>query len=288
MRLGLLSWLLTESQPAELAAGLVLITAQGFYSVYRTTLKIFPFPDALPSLTFLWQGCQAQCHPVHHTAFCNYSSDRFSTDDISVSARGRFLPAPLSEGRAVLLEDAAPRFWPSQAWEMDKEGWKGAFCCSLHPRSGSVQQQPNTGVDLIPDLCTLQLPFWFFLSLLTSLSSFSPFLQIQVICHQKQQVNTLRVTVSSCNQSWAGCSFCSVTQTPSVLRKGWKMCDWAKKRSNSLKCASCLQNEKPHQAHVVSDSLHTESKPTQTSWHGPSAHDITPITEIPSLEVLLI
>lgn len=53
MRLGLLSWLLTESQPAELAAGLVLITAQGFYSVYRTTLKIFPFPDALPSLTFL-------------------------------------------------------------------------------------------------------------------------------------------------------------------------------------------------------------------------------------------
>lgn len=53
VRLGLLSWLLTESQPADLAAGLVLITARGFYSVYRTTLKIFPFPDALPSLTFL-------------------------------------------------------------------------------------------------------------------------------------------------------------------------------------------------------------------------------------------
>lgn len=51
--LGLLSWLLTEEQPVDLTAGLVLITALFFFSVYRATLKIFPFPDAFPSLTFL-------------------------------------------------------------------------------------------------------------------------------------------------------------------------------------------------------------------------------------------
>lgn len=168
-----------------------------------------------PSLTFLWRDCQAQCHPVHHTDFCNYSADRFSTDDISVSERGRFLPALLSGGSAGLLEDDAPRFWPSQAWEVDKQGCKGDFCCWLHLGSGFVQQQqPNRRVDLISDLCTLQLPFWLFLSLLTSpLSSLSPFPQREVICLQEQRADALRVTVSSCNQNWAGCSFCSVTRT---------------------------------------------------------------------------
>lgn len=41
------------------------------FFVYRTALKIFPFPDAFPCSAFLRRRCQTQCHPVHCAAFGN-------------------------------------------------------------------------------------------------------------------------------------------------------------------------------------------------------------------------